>query len=352
MKRQFQFIFGLFMALVAGCLFALILGIPPVYAVIGALLLSFIPQPKGVATATLLTQVFASDITKGLYPDNSFYKKSKDDSAWVDNDKVNLPQKGAAPNVVVDRTSLPATISQRTDTTEDYTLQEFTTDPQLIQHSEALVVAYDKRRSIVEDMTLTLNTKIADNFAVIFSPSLAANQVRTTGTARAAYATGATGTRKAITKADFIAAKLLLDRMEVPQEGRIAVLPASFMGDVLGISDFTDVEKFGVPGLPSGVVTRIMGFEVMTRSRVSMYDNTATPVKRALGSAGATTDNEGALFYHPQFVRRAEGAVKVFEDNDNPTLYGSVISSLVRAGGRIARTDQKGVVSVIETWVS
>lgn len=328
---------------------------PVVLTITGLVLLgSFAPQIKGALGFNLLTQIFADEITKGLFPDNEFYKNSKDDSAWINANQVNLPQKGAAPSVTVDRAVFPATASQRTDTASGYVLHEFSTDPIHIQYSEELVVNYDKRQSVLEDHILTLNTAIADYIGIQWGPALAANQVLTTGAARAALSPSATGTRLAITKADLIEVSRLLDRQNVPKAGRKALIPTDMYQDILNNTEFTDAQKFGTPGLPSGVITKILDFDIYVRSRGPVYakTNTTPVVKRAYAAAGAAVDCEAAIFWHPMFVRRAEGGVQVFERTQDPLFYGDVFSAAARLGGVTAYTAETGVIALIEAWAS
>lgn len=296
-----------------------------------------------------LVTMFDRDITKNLFPDNAFYKNSKDDTAFIAGNKVVKPQVGAKPNAQIDRTVLPAPIGKRTDTAEDYDIHEFTTDPTLLQDTEALIVSYPKRASILEDHSAVLNEQVADYFGNIWLPSPAANIIRTSGAARAASSNGATGNRKAVTKNDFIDVFNKLNRMDIPQSDRFCCLPADFLADVLKIEEFVSAEKIGSANLIKGQIGELLGFKIFVRSRLGVYDNTATPVKRAFGAVPAATDNAAALFWHKMYVCRAEGSAKTFIDADKPEYYGTVFSALLRAGGRIARTDEKGVIALVET---
>jgi hypothetical protein len=47
-------------------------------------------------------------------------------------------------------------------------------------------------------------------------------------------------------------------------------------------------------------------------------------------------------------VRRALGAIKVYANENDPTLYGSAFSTMARAGGRKAYSDETGVVAIVE----
>jgi hypothetical protein len=302
-----------------------------------------------VLAASPLVTVFTKDIQENLFPDNEFYKNSKDDSMWLDGRYVRLPQAGAIPNVERNRTTLPAQINKRNDDAEEYEVDEFTTDPILIQDTEEMQLSYAKRQSVLYDHTNTLNTNVADNFGQIWMPTLGSNFVRTTGGTTVATAPGASGNRKLIQYADWVDAVTLLDRMDVPQADRFACVPASIYGQMLKIDQFIDYQKRGLVDLiKKGIVGEILGIQIYKRSRLALYDNTGTPVKKAFGAAAASSDNEAVLIWQKNMVRRAEGAAKVYSDLEKPEYYGSVFSAKVNCGGRIARTDQKGVVALIQ----
>lgn len=293
-------------------------------------------------------EVWATDIAQNLYPNNTFLVQSRNDNAFVEGKKVYLPQSGSAPGVVVNRTTLPATGSQRTDTTTDYDLDSFTTDPTTIRNIEEIEVSYDKRMSVLEDHIGALNTQIAYRTATLWAPVTASRIVRTTGANRVAMAPGATGNRKKITLADILSVKRILDADDVPSEDRFMLIPAEMYNDLLEISDVLTSDKMGTANLPSGAVGRIYGFSIYMRSTALIFTNAATPAVRPLGYTPAITDNAAALFWHKNYVRRALGDVTIFSNENDATYYGSVFSAEVRAGGRRARADEKGVVVLVE----
>lgn len=352
---------GLVLSLVGGLILSaatnmpmFVIGAPVLYTVVNVIDLATTSRvhvgPKLTYASPLVT-IFAQDIQQALFPDNTFYKNSIDDSMWVKGAKVNLPQAGAPPNVVVNRSSYPLTAAKRTDTSEEYDLAELSTDAIHLQYTEGLQVNYNKRMSIWSQSVDQLNTKFAALMASIWMPAGSTNQVRTTGAARVGSAPGATGNRKRIAKEDLIEANRLLNRMDVPTDGRCLLINADMYADMLAIPEFTDASKFGSPesALVQGFIGYVLGFKVYMRSVTHSYDNTGTPVKKAFGAATATTDNAAALAWHPRFVRRAEGKVVPFVNEADALMQGDVYSFLINAGGRIARTNQEGVVSIIET---
>ncbi len=302
-------------------------------------------------------EIWVRDIAENLFKDSSFLNLSIDDQGEMDGSAkvVSLPQSGAAPSAEKNRSSLPATASERTDTVVTYPVDEFTSDPVVVRDVDQLQVSYDKRANVLRDHVATLEELIADELAHNWAPgaSQSGQYVRTSGADRAAYKSYQTLTRKAVAKADIISMRRILDGQNIPQAGRILLIDSDLHADLLGISEFVDADKIGFANLVDGAVGRILGFDVMIRSSVVMYDNTGTPVKKAVGAAGAATDNIGSIAYHPNFVRRAigganNGGIKVFSQEDDPTWYGSLFSAMVLAGGRPRYTNYRGVVSLIE----
>lgn len=325
---------------------------------IGIMALAFVPKRNILPyhMSAIQPEIWAQDIAANVFPSSEFFNQSRDDSQYLQGKTVHLPQSGAPPSVEKNRSVLPATVSQRTDTLLDYDIDEFTTDPILLQDTEAIEASYDKRQSILFDHTEILRQKIGDNIIVQWEPTLATNQVRTSGSSRSAYVSGQTGNRKALAKADIIEANRLMNRMDTPADGRIMVISADLYADLLGISDFQSWDKMGITPLVNGAVGQILGFTVYVRSSAGRYDNTATPVKKAYGASVAAADNLAALCYHKMYVRRASGSlgnagIKVYENTDRAEWYGSIFSAKVRSGGTMARTDEKGVVAIIETAV-
>jgi hypothetical protein len=295
-----------------------------------------------------LTIIFAKDIEANIFPNNEFYMNAKDDSAFVEGKTVKHPVAGLVPNVEINRTQLPATITKREDDENSYDLNEFTTDPTLIQDIEEIETNYSKRQNVLADHIDTLNTKIATFFANLWLPNGSDNIVRSSGTtARVASAPGASGNRKRITKEDFIEVSTKFNRMDVPTNGRLCVMPAEFLEDLLLIDGFVEADKIGKANLIEGQIGRLLGFDIFIRSTVGVYTNDGTPVKKALGAATATSDNLAALFWYKGWVNRAKGGIKVYSALDKPEYYGSMFSAMVRAGGKI-RKDKKGVVALVE----
>lgn len=309
----------------------------------------------GSVYAVAIASVFSKVLEENVYPSNEFYLQSADDTPFVisqgGGQTVVTGVAGAKPNSEKNRSTLPATIAKRVDDKNDYDLDEFTTDPSLLTITEDMYVRYDKMQSLLQNHIDALRTDFAANAADIWLPSGADNIVRSSGTdTRAASAPSATGTRKRVTRDDIVSVATIMNRMDVPQADRNCVIPAEFLEDMLRIDGFVEAHKIGTPEhIKEGMIGRVLGFNVFMRSSVGVYDNTGTPVKKALGAAGAATDNLAALFWYKNWVNHAKGSAKVLLDAaDRPEYYGKVMSAIGHFGGK-KRLDQKGVVALVES---
>jgi hypothetical protein len=303
--------------------------------------------------AELLKRLFLSEIQPKLFPGNSFLSRALNDDAFVNNNSVELPHSGTIPAVAVDRGSLPATIAKRTDAPTNYTLEELTTDPTLLQESEGLIVAYNKRASILDQHAKTINTKAADRALYKWAAGAdAARIIPSTGTARAAGNTNGsqTLTRKAFTEADLLNIQRMFFQDDIVNEladvQGVAVITPRQYADLIALDSFKRADAYGQSNIPSGVVRRAYGFDFYVRSKVTVL--AVGDTLKAEGAAGAATDQDAAVFYSPQYVRRAVGSIKPFINEDKAEYYGSIFSMLVRFGASPARNDNKGIYLLFE----
>ena len=321
---------------------------------VGCLLPAASPTALPMAFMAIQKEIWTADIAENVFPDNAFFNRSRDDSQNLSGRIVHVPQSGSKPRVEKNRTQLPATVSQRSDTTNDYIIDEFTTDPVLVQFTEQTEASYDKRSSVLADHVMTLETSVSDAAAYSWTPTLAANIITSTGAARAAYKEFQAGQRKRVTKEDFANASRLMNRMNVPQKGRCCLVDADLLMDLQAIPEFMQAQIIGQANYVDGQIARVFGFDIFVRSYAGLFG--ANGVKKTTEAATATTDNASILFWHPLFVRYAKGGstnggIEIFAQESAPQFYGDVFSALVRAGGKFHRTDQLGVVALVEATV-
>jgi len=260
-------------------------------------------------------EIWEDHIEGNLFKNNEFLLASTDAGQYVLQGKVvHIPQAGATPSVTRNRSSLPATVLQRTDMDITYTLDQYTTDPILIPEAEMYELSYSKRESVLGEHESSLRESVAENILVDWSPSVAGNIIRTTGTSIPSYVAGTTGNRKKFGTQDLKNAQLILNRQNVPLEGRYALISADMFQQLTDDMSLTQYRDFSANyDVKDGVLGRLFGFNIMMRSSVVTYTNDSTPVVNPYGTAAAVTDNDAALCWQMSSVERALGEVRFFE---------------------------------------
>lgn len=297
-----------------------------------------------------------ADIQENLFKDNAIINRAVNHDGFVNYKTVHVPQAGANPTITKNLGSFPATITQRTDSELTYSMDTYYVEPIHIEAGqETAFLSYEKRMSVLNQNIATLEEALVNNALYKWAPSGSTRIVRTSGsTVAGALAPSATGTRKAITLADILGAKAILDAENVPASGRILLIPSDIYNtQLLAITDVYQQQSYGQSALPSGVVARIHGFDIMIRSTVCVYDNTATPVIKSVNDSGvpsspATSDNLACLAYHPSFVAKAMGNTEVMINEGVAEYYGSIVSAFQLFGASKMRTAQTGVVAIVQ----
>lgn len=291
-------------------------------------------------------EIWMRAIVEGLFASNSFLSKAFNADEYVEAGKtVHIPQAGVASNVEKNRETLPATVKQRTDTEVSFDLNKFTTDPVLIDDAEKVELSYDKRESVLRQDKLALYDAVAKDFIFSWSPG-PERVIETTGEAVEAYTPSATGKRKAIVKGDVLTLMTKFNNENIPQEGRYLLLDAMMYSQLLNSLTANENSAFlASADAQNGVLGKLFSFNVMMRSRSALYTTAKAP--KAWSASGEATDLAAALAWHDQSVCRALGEVKVFEQEKAPDYYGDLYSFLVRAGGRIMRSDNAGVMALV-----
>lgn len=307
------------------------------------------------AGAELVTRLFTNEIVSNLWPSTGFMNRAKRDDAYVNNGSVELQNAGAVPTVQVNRSVLPAPITQRSDSPDNYLMEELTSDPTLLRNIEVLLEmgGMNKRADILRDHIAAIREKMARRALVKWATGVT-NKVATTGTARAAESKNGiqTGNRNAVTIKDIANVQQYFHKTDVLPENEdlmgVAVIPYSMKTDLLQIVQFTDAEKAGAgrSSIPSGVLARAFGFDWYIRSEAIVL-NTGDTLK-ADGAAEAADDQNAAVFYSPNYVRLAVGSTRADVSEYKPEFYGHIMSALAMFGANPARLDKKGIVILFE----
>ena len=291
-------------------------------------------------------QVWLNTIVENLYPDNSFATKSIDDSIFVSNKTVHIPNAGAPSGVEINRSKKPASVNHRTDQDLTYDMDELTTNPIYIPNIDTVELSYDKRQSILWNDRMELQKQAHQN--LLYRWFVDGKVIETEGEARAAHtSTTATGNRKALTKDTILNLMTKFNQDDVPATGRYILLDSVMYADLL--KDLTEKELsafLASADAQKGILGNLYGFAIMQRSQVLRL--TSAKALLRWSEDGAATELAAGLAWQEQCVSRALGEVKMFDSMDNPTYYGDIYSFLMRVGGSYRRYDKKGIYVIAE----
>ena len=295
-------------------------------------------------------QVWLNSLVENFFPDNSFATKSIDDSTYVSNKTVHVPNAGAPSGVEINRTQKPASVKARTDNDLSYNMDELTTNPIYIPNIETVELSYDKRNSVLWNDRMELQKQAHQN--LLYRWFEESTVVETTGAARAAHTTAtATGNRKKMSNDTVLALMTKFNQEDVPADGRYILLDAVMYADLL--EDLTDKELsafLNSADAQQGVLGRLYGFDILQRSQVLRL----TSAKKLLkwSEESAATELAAGLAWQKNCVSRAMGDIKMFDSTDDPTYYGDIYSFLMRVGGSYRRYDKKGIACIVEATAS
>ncbi|GGH02779.1 hypothetical protein [Pedobacter zeae] len=324
------------------------LQIVAVLGIAGALAFSKTYAP-GAYTAGVAKEVWQDYIVERFWKDNVFLKFFRDAGKHVLVGKVvHIPNPGAKPAVVKNRSEFPATAVRRTDTDITYSLDEYSVDPTHVHNLDKIEPSYDALDEAYGDQMGSLNDVVADDMIIkVLSAIPAGNIIRTSGAAIAAYLAGQTGNRKGAVHGDVLRIRTAMSKQGVPDRDRYALLDEDMYAQIFASLSDTQANAFNqFANTETGVLGKLYGFLIMTRASVAAASS--ADVIRALGAAVQATDNAVSLFWQKDCVEFALGEVKVFDDTDNPLYYGDLVSSAQRAGGRRRREDNAGVIAYIQ----
>lgn len=296
-------------------------------------------------------QIWLNTVIENFFPNNSFAAKSVDDSAFVNNKTVHVPNAGSPSGVVINRSNVPASVSQRTDYDLTYDIDELTTNPIHIPNIDMVELSYDKRQSVLmNDRTQLQNTAAQNLLYKWYNNNFI---IETVGGARTTHTSAtATGYRCKMTKQTVLDIATKFNSDDVPLEGRYILLDAAMYNDLL--DDLTDKELsafLASANAQQGTLGNLYGFGIMLRSKVLRLTSAKALLKWE--ETAAATELAAGLAWQQGCVSRAMGEVKMFDSVDNPQYYGDIYSFLMRMGGSKRRYDNKGIAVIAEaTYVA
>lgn len=293
----------------------------------------------------LQQELWVKTVQEGVFPDNSFAVRSVDHSEFVTKKTVHVPNAGAPAGVQKNRRVFPAEVKEREDVDLSYEIDEYTVDPLRIPDSETVELSYNKRESVIRQSKNKLADEVHTDMIYNWIPESGVAVIKTTGKSIPAYTKGATGNRLAMTRETVEQAQTQFDEWNIPEMGRCMLLDARMYNQLM--NSLSDGEKTNFNAgvdLSRGVIGHFLGFDFYKRSRVARVSADGTP--KPWSAVGETTDCAAGLAWHEDYVSRALGAAKMFDNPGNPLFYSDILSFLQRAGGKYIFADKSGILLI------
>ncbi len=293
----------------------------------------------------LWAEMIAEELRAKIDPLKMF---AMDLSEYAQGTTIHVPVAGAT-TILKNNSSWPMSVSERTDTVVDITLNTYHWSPMRVTQADKVQLSYDKMSSLYNSLNGGLGERLLVESLISMTHYTATKWVGTTGAAYVAHAPGATGNRKGLTGADLRAAAGILDKQKVPIADRYLVVDSimfwQLVDDLSYNADRVDV----INGLPS-ITTPLYGFTVVSVPQVVYF--TSGGVIRDYGNAGTTTDFAAALAIQKSCAGFGMSEVATFVKEDDPTYQADIISGWVLHGAKYLRTGKEGVVPIIQAVAS
>lgn len=369
--KKLKFILSCACLLLMGMLAGTAFGAPAGVALVaGGLCVE--PQAQVALKMAVTPEIWTDYIIQNLFKNNEFLLKSVDESQYVVGGVVvHIPNAGAPSAVKRNRTELPATVTRRQDIDVTYPLDELTTDPRFIPNADVAELSYDKMQSCMMDDMSNIQQVAADTMIYNWRPKYF---IKCSATKDAKYLVHGTGVRTGLAIEDFVKAKTIFNKWNMPKEGRYVILSSEMYKQICdAIMAASNDNLSAVYDSATGQLRKFEGFEIIERSTVLEASNsslsavsntqyykwsggtdlTLTPEKQAEIEGGGSASNTSCLyglFWQQNAVARALGDTKMYEKQGDPTMYGDIYSFLQRLGGRARRADGKGVLGVMQEY--
>lgn len=267
--------------------------------------------------STLNKQIWISQIMEKFYPEASFLNYAKDMTENVDFDKINLADCGFDPDVLVNNTTYPIAVVERSDTPLSIELDLFETENTLVRSPEAVELAYNKLESVIYGHRMALRSKTGQKAAHAFAPS--SDTVNTPVLITTGDNNGE-GFKRLIPE-DILRLKKKYDLLDVPYDNRFLVLDPNHVEDLIlfDLKAFKDITDF-----KDGQPNRFAGFNILQYTKTPKY-NVNTKVKLPWGAVADADTTFASFSFSSEEVMKADGTVNMFERINDPELRATIV---------------------------
>lgn len=308
----FSLIAGVAFNSVAGAAIAGVAGFDPATGAIAAnglsVAVSTIGQfaPAGVLRAGIFTEVWTGELIKAFRSDDEsvgWYNRIRSYDSYVKNDVIHFVDLGGDPTILVNNTTYPLEIEDLEDGDKAITLDKFQSKPTRISDDELHAISYDKMAVVIDKHTEAFREKKYSRAIHALAPS------ENTEATPVVLTSGETEDgRKTMTRKDIAKLKKSFDKAKAPKQGRILVLCADHVADLLN-----NDQKFAGQyyDYKTGKISNIYGFDIYEYDECPYY-NASTLKKLAYGAVPTSTDTQCSVAFCEKRAMRADGSTKSY----------------------------------------
>lgn len=267
--------------------------------------------------STLNKQIWISQIMEKFYPEASFLNFAKDMSENVEYDKINLADCGFDPEVLINNTTYPIAVAERTDTPLSIELSLYETENTLVRSPQAVELAYDKLESVIYGHRMALRAMSGNKSAHAYTPTQDTTNTPVLITTGDNNGDGF----KRLVPEDILKLKKRYDLLEVPFENRYLVLDPNHVEDLIlyDLKAFKDITDF-----KDGQPNRFAGFNILQYTRTAKFDFT-TRQKLPFGAAADANTVFSSFSFSSEEVMKAMGNMKMYEKIDDPEQRATIV---------------------------
>ena len=297
-----------------------------------------------------LQEIFAKDLQELIFNGLEFTIHAQNHDGFVEGSVVRVPNHIETIEVRTNPTGT-ATANTRSDAFTSYNVDYYATDPVKVLLKDEFQTNYSLRESSIKSHAQQLSETIGDTVLYNWASGVTASNIfRTTGATSSDNLTAiGTGSRNKLVKEDLKKVVKQMDKDKLPKEGRFCILPSDMYYELFDDATLLSFDNNNRKPLPDGVITQVMGVNIMSRSTVAHFDGTTLEAPASI--AGTASGNHGAIVWHESAVAKAYDGSKAFVTNEDPMNYGSSFlsagsfmgSAALRQGG-----DWKGVYAIVQ----
>lgn len=267
--------------------------------------------------SNLNKEIWLDQLMNNFYPEASFLNFVKDFSPLVEHDKIHLAEVGVDPKVLINNTTYPISVSQRTDKALEVELDLFETENTLIREPNAVELAYDKLESVLYGHKQSLRTTTAKKAAHAFAPQ---EDTEFTPIITTSGDDNGEGYKRLALK-DILSLKRRYDDLDIPQDQRFLVLNPRHTEDLIlqDLKSFKDITDF-VNGKPK----RLAGFNILEFTKNPKYDKN-TMTKLPFEVEDNTNSTYCSFSFFSEEVMKADGNVKMYATLHDPKERATIV---------------------------